>query len=487
MATEFGVILNTKKEQNFIKINVENIFFAENKVIKTGEYKNFEYTKLPKRYVYYENYNIPCYIYKDGNKIIINKKFDYNLGIDANIDVLAKTCIVFLKCYLVLDNEYNYSLSLSKTITLSNDEEHQAYEYYEDWILSQFKEYELLNNKELINEEIKNEQTSKNIDVLNIINSLKEKIKGQNEAIYTLVPNIVLNQKLVTTNNIDLIKTSKNNILIDGSTGTGKTLLTTEIGKLLNVPYIVRSSTNYSGVGYVGEDLKSLLVDLLRITNGDLEKAKRGIICLDEIDKLADTTLEIRKGISQELLTWITGTNIKVVYNKKEYNFDTSLLTFIFMGTFSKMRTKKKNNSIGFKSDIPKEEYLTKDYVSFGMNPEFMGRMSTIVTLRDLELKDYSDILVNSSISPLKALIDIGNLYNVEITYTEEFISSVTTNALNNAIGARGLQREINKVRSKILIPIMTNQVKSITLTSEMLNDDYIFEKEKTLELNLLK
>lgn len=218
MATEFGIILNTKKEQNFIKINVENIFFAENKVIKTGEYKNFEYTKLPKRYVYYENYNIPCYIYKDGNKIIINKKFDYNLGIDANIDVLAKTCIVFLKCYLVLDNEYNYSLSLSKTITLSNDEEHQAYEYYEDWILSQFKEYELLNNKELINEEIKNEQISKNIDVLNIINSLKEKIKGQNEAIYTLVPNIVLNQKLVTTNNIDLIKTSKNNILIDGST-----------------------------------------------------------------------------------------------------------------------------------------------------------------------------------------------------------------------------------------------------------------------------
>ena len=392
---------------------------------------------------------------------------------------------MFLKCYLVLDNEYNYSLSLSKTITLSNDEENQAYEYYEDWILSQFNEYELLNNKELVKEEIKEKQISENIDVLNIINSLKEKIKGQNEAIYTLVPNIVLNQKLVTSNNIDLIKTSKNNILIDGSTGTGKTLLTTEIGKLLNVPYIVRSSTNYSGVGYVGEDLKSLLVDLLRITNGDLEKAERGIICLDEIDKLADTTLEIRKGISQELLTWITGTNIKVVYNKKEYNFDTSLLTFIFMGAFSKMRTQKKNNSIGFKSEIPKEEYLTKDYVSFGMNPEFMGRMSTIVTLRDLELKDYSDILVNSSISPLKALIDIGNLYNVEITYTEEFIDSVTNNALNNAIGARGLQREINKVRSKILIPIMTNQVKSITLTSEMLNDDYIFEKEKTLELNL--
>ena len=256
---------------------------------------------------------------------------------------------MFLKCYLVLDNEYNYSLSLSKTITLSNDEENQAYEYYEDWILSQFNEYELLNNKELVKEEIKEKQISENIDVLNIINSLKEKIKGQNEAIYTLVPNIVLNQKLVTSNNIDLIKTSKNNILIDGSTGTGKTLLTTEIGKLLNVPYIVRSSTNYSGVGYVGEDLKSLLVDLLRITNGDLEKAKRGIICLDEIDKLADTTLEIRKGISQELLTWITGTNIKVVYNKKEYNFDTSLLTFIFMGAFSKMRTQKKNNSIGLK------------------------------------------------------------------------------------------------------------------------------------------
>lgn len=486
MVTEFGIILNTKKEQNYIKINIESIFFGEDKVIKTGEYENLEYTKLPKRYIYYENYNIPCYIYKNGNKIILGKKFDYKLGIDANIDVLAKTCLVFLKCcYLVLDNEYNYSLSLSKAITLSDEEEHHAYDYYEDWILSQFKEYELLNNKELINEEIKEEQTNKNIDVLNIINSLKEKIKGQNEAIYTLVPNIVLNQKLVTSNNIDLIKTSKNNILIDGSTGTGKTLLTTEIGKLLNVPYIVRSSTNYSGVGYVGEDLKSLLVDLLRITNGDLEKAERGIICLDEIDKLADTTLEIRKGISQELLTWITGTNIKVVYNKKEYNFDTSLLTFIFMGAFSKMRTEKKSNSIGFKSETPKEEYLTKDYVKFGMNPEFMGRMSTIVTLRDLEFKDYSDILVNSSISPLKALIDIGNLYDVEITYTEEFIDSVTNNALISAIGARGLQREINKVRSKILIPIMTNQVKSITLTSEMLNDDYLFENEKTLELNL--
>lgn len=478
MVTEFGIILNTKKEEGLIKFILDSIFFSENKVIKTGNYTDLNYKDLVRKYIYYDNQSVACFEMPNENKIIISRKINYNNDIDSNLKKLKEVCIVFLKyCYAELDNEYNYRLA-KKTISLSTEEESHALEYFEDLILSSYKEYEYISNSAFIKKE-------ENIDVLNIINSLKEKIKGQNEAIYTLVPNIVLNQKLVTSNNIDLIKTSKSNILIDGSTGTGKTLLTTEIGKLLNVPYIVRSSTNYSGVGYVGEDLKSLLVDLLRVTNGNLSDAKKGIICLDEIDKLADTTLEIRKGISQELLTWITGTNIKVTYNKKEYNFDTSLLTFIFMGAFSKMRTEKKSNSIGFKSEIPKEEYLTKDYVSFGMNPEFMGRMSTIVTLRDLELKDYSDILVNSTISPLKALIDIGNLYDVEITYTEEFINSVTNNALNNAIGARGLQREINKVRSKILIPIMTNQVKSITLTSEMLNDDYIFEKEKTLELNL--
>ena len=99
MDTEFGIILNTKKEQNYIKINVENIFFAENKVIKTGEYKNFEYTKLPKRYVYYENYNIPCYIYKDGNKIIINVR-----GNDAMTDFAIN---LILKSIWKCRTEYN--------------------------------------------------------------------------------------------------------------------------------------------------------------------------------------------------------------------------------------------------------------------------------------------------------------------------------------------------------------------------------------------
>ena len=302
------------------------------------------------------------------------------------------------------------------------------------------------------------------------------KIKGQDKILESLVPNIVLNQKLVETENLDLIRTQKVNILLDGSTGTGKTLMVNELSNILDIPVVVRSATNYSTVGYVGESLNAVLADLIRKTGGDLSRAKRGIVCLDEIDKLGDSTLEIRKGLMQELLTWISGTSVKVLVGKKEYSFDTSLLTFVFLGAFSKIKDNK--SSIGFNSTKTVKSN-TKDYIEFGMNREFMGRLNLKLVLNDLNKDILLDILLNSNISPLKSFIQIGKLYDVDIDYTEEFVNQVVYLALKNDTGARGLLTIMNEVKSKLLIPIMTGEIESITLTEDVLSDDFSIELKR--------
>lgn len=345
---------------------------------------------------------------------------------------------------------------------------------YDTVIYDAFKELERDLNPEFNDE---------NIDVLGIIEELKTKVKGQDKALEHLVSNIVLNQKIIESNDLDLIRTSKVNVLLDGPTGSGKTLMVSELSKILNIPTVVRSATNYSTVGYKGDSLSTILEDLLRTTDGNLETARKGIICLDEIDKLGDSDLEIRKGVMQELLTWISGTKVNVTYNnRKEYSFDTNLLTFVFLGAFSKIKDEKP--SIGF-NNTKEIKASTKDYVEFGMNKEFIGRLNLKLILNEIDDTMLYDIVLNSKLSPLLSFINIAKLYNVDITYTEGFIETLVKKSLITNTGARGLQSIMNEVKSKILIPIMTNEINEFTLTEEILNEEYVFRKEHTRKLTI--
>lgn len=184
----------------------------------------------------------------------------------------------------------------------------------------------------------------------------------------------------------------------------------------------------------------------------------------------------MRKGLQQELLSYVSGSKITVKYMRKEYTFDTNRITFIFMGAFTNMREEKVSvKSIGFESRTHQNEniFTTNDYVKFGMLRELIGRINLICHMDKLTIKDFKDILLNSSISPLKKLITLCSLYDAELDYTEEFIDATCEKALKDDTGARALTKIMNDIRAKILLKVMTGEVTSITLTSDFLDDDF--------------
>lgn len=464
----FGIIFKNKpmnKNKNIIAYDIDNIFFAKDGLILNGKFKGkslgeikedvfpLEVNELPpvtKEFAFTTNKKLKSL---DLSSEEVSDLVDicYSYSVKPLLADLSKGNIYLSNIYPVLNRELDIIVK----------------EYFSNLINKALKECE----------PVKEEKEGEN--VLSIINELKEIIKGQDEAIESVVTNVLINLKTAKEN----VNIQKNTILIDGSTGTGKTLLVTELAKILNSPVIIKNSTNYSTVGYVGDDLKSILTDLLRTANSDISKAENGIVCLDEIDKLGDTSLEIRRGIQQELLSYLSGTTVEVTLNKKTYMFDTSNLTFIFMGAFTNMK-EKKNKSIGFDSKENIRE-TTTDYVKAGMLREFMGRINVITKTNDLKIEDIENILINSKISPLKELILIGKLYSVEITFTEGFIKKASFDALKENIGARGIHRVINKVKNKLLLSIMTGSLSEVLLTEDILEDEYELDVNKrTLKQN---
>lgn len=332
-----------------------------------------------------------------------------------------------------------------------------------------------------------------NTDINEVIKQIKGKIIGQDEAVEAVVSNIYANQRIIETGNQDLISTQKASILLDGPTGTGKTAIIKEVADKLSLPIVITSSTAYSGTGYVGGSLTDILVKLLDKTKGNLELAQRGIVCLDEIDKLGQgsnetNNLKMKTAVQQELLTFISGAKFDIEYMGKTVEFDTSNLTVIGMGAFTKIREQKiaeklmqsqKHTTIGFASsdntDIEQQTDNTyvmtaQDYINFGLERELIGRFSLLASTRAYSVEDYKNILVNSSISPLKMFIEFTKIFGVEdVSYDDDFIQMMAEMAYRDNFGARGLQKIVSNLKNSLLLEIMNSKNKTITLTTEML------------------
>ena len=266
-------------------------------------------------------------------------------------------------------------------------------------------------------------------------------------------------------NNPGELEVDKSNILLTGSTGTGKTLFAKTLAKKLGVPFAIADATTLTEAGYVGEDVESVLERLLSLANYDLDIAQKGIVYIDEIDKKArrsesnTATRDVSgEGVQQALLRLIEGTvvKIKISNNKKSMvedyvEFDTANVLFIVGGAFVgidkviKKRLKSKNN-IGFGANIVSDsenfvKYLEhKDVIEYGLIPEFVSRLPIIAVLDKLDKTHLYSIIKNVKNNVLDQVKYIFGIDDINIDFGEEYINSVAEKAIDMNIGARGIR-----------------------------------------------
>lgn len=305
--------------------------------------------------------------------------------------------------------------------------------------------------QEKLNNANHHSKTKKYYNPETVLGRVTKRVIGQNEAAYQLVGTICKNLKYGNFEGM------KSNILLYGPSGCGKTELMRSIHQELGVPVIVEDITNYTANGYVGDSVKKILRRLFVSCNCDIDKVEKAVVFLDEFDKLASTSSNAtvnKTDVQEELLKMIEGGMVDINDSNRtnqQLYIDTSNITFVLGGAFSKLLEKKKSNPIGF-NETSKEEPVVelgnKELISYGIISEIAGRLQVKIPIRKLEIDDLENLLMNSSVSCLKiyekALLARDK---VKIVYENkrEFVRKVAMKASTLDSGARALKTVIDE------------------------------------------
>ena len=279
----------------------------------------------------------------------------------------------------------------------------------------------------------------------------------------------------------------KSNILLYGPTGVGKSAMLKHIAKIVDLPLVIEDSTRFTVSGYKGRDVEEALIDLYNQADQDIELAQQGIIVFDEIDKKArthDVSAVTTEGPLNSLLKITEGSVFSLeLPNHEIISFDTSRVTVIFSGAFSKMKEKLGLNksTVGFvKNEIKKttvtdkQSYTAEDFIKYGFNPEFIGRINCFIALNSLSLEDIKNILLNSASSPLKAYKDTFKKMGIDLYTQENLTNLIAEKAYKMNTGARSLKVIVDEIFENILFDLFSNNLEAdkIMLKKEVLEDN---------------